>query len=90
MAQNQHGALLVAGRQPGFDPFAHSVLVGSEQSGDFFHRVAAVDFDTAVIWVPSASFHLRFVRHPDQSVSRRALSDLVLEACFGALDLPPS
>ena len=79
--------------QVGSPALIHSrtgVLVGSEQSGDFFHRVAAVDFDTAVIWVPSASFHLRFVRHPDQSVSRRALSDLVLEACFGALDLPPS
>ena len=57
MAQNQHRAFLVARWKPSFDPCSHGILVNAEQAGDFLHRVAAVDFHTAVIGVPSALSH---------------------------------
>jgi len=47
--QNQQRALSVAGRES--CPFTHArgIFVDTEQAGDLFHRVAAVDFDLAVV-----------------------------------------
>ena len=51
MAQNQHRAFLVAGWKPSLDPCAHPIFMTAEQNGDFLDRVAAVDFDEAVVGV---------------------------------------
>jgi hypothetical protein len=49
--QNQHRALAIAGWEPSLDPCAHGIFVNAEQTGDFLHLVAAVDFDPAVVGV---------------------------------------
>jgi hypothetical protein len=51
MAQNQHRAFLVAGWKSSLDPCTHPIFMTAEQMGDFLYRVAAVDFDKAVIGV---------------------------------------
>ena len=50
-AQNQHRAFVIADWKSTLDPCAHGILVSAEQTGDLFYRVAAVDFDTAVVGV---------------------------------------
>jgi hypothetical protein len=56
--QNQQRALSVAGRESCLHLCAHGIFVDTEQAGDLFHRVAAVDFDLAV--VGSAQYLARF------------------------------
>jgi hypothetical protein len=51
MAQNQHRAFVIAGWKSSLDPCAHGIFMSAEQSGDFLHRVAAVDLDKAMVGV---------------------------------------
>jgi hypothetical protein len=47
--QNQYGTLIIACGKPALDPSAHCVFMNCEQIGDFFHRVAAMNFHEAVV-----------------------------------------
>jgi hypothetical protein len=51
MAQYQSRTSAITGRKSGLDPRAHGVFVSSEKAGDFLYRVAAMDFDIAMVWV---------------------------------------
>ena len=49
MTEYQHGAFVINGVKPILDPAAHGIFMYAEQLGDLFHRVAAVDFNEAVV-----------------------------------------
>ena len=51
MAENQHGAFIINCGKPIFDPVAHGIFMFTEQLGDLFHRIAAVDFNESGIGV---------------------------------------
>lgn len=51
LAMNQLWALVIDGRQVGFEPRADGVLMHVEQIGDLFDRIAAVDLDKARVGV---------------------------------------
>jgi len=51
MTENKHGAFVIDGSKPLFDPVTNGIFVFAEQAGDLFYRVAAVNLDEAGIRV---------------------------------------
>jgi len=51
MAQNQHRAFVIAGWKSSLEPCAHGIFMNAEQIGDLLYRVAAMDFDKAIVGV---------------------------------------
>lgn len=49
--QNQHGAFVIGGGEPVLHPVAHCIFVNTEQLGDLFNRIAAVNFDKTGVGV---------------------------------------
>jgi len=54
MTVNQHGAFVVDGGKPILDPVAHCIFMFTEQLGDLFHRIAAVNLDEPMIRMTSS------------------------------------
>ena len=49
VSENQHRAPVVDGHESLLNPMAHGIFVHSEENGDFYYRVVAVDLDEAVV-----------------------------------------
>jgi len=59
MAENQRRASLIADWKSCLDPFPHGVFMNTEQAGNFFDHVRAVNFYKAMIRM--ASPHVGYV-----------------------------
>ena len=51
MTGDQYGALVINGWQSILDPIPHGIFVMAAQLGNFFHRVAIVDFNETIVWM---------------------------------------